>query len=156
MTRKREAIDRPRALGEYPIVVRLPILWGDLDANGHVNNVIYLKWFEAARAVYAERVGVEIVAREQGVGGVLASLECKYLRPLDYPGEILSAVRMARVSVGSLTLEGQIADARTGVPVADTTCDVVLFDLATNVPVPVPEQIRAAIEKLEGKSFPLR
>ena len=29
--------------------VTLPILWGDMDAYGHVNNVVYLRWFEEAR-----------------------------------------------------------------------------------------------------------
>ena len=154
MTAKRDEMAPSSLLERYPIVMRLPIQWGDLDANGHVNSIVYLKWFEAARAVYATRVGVEIVAREQGVGGVLASIACKYQRPLDYPGDVLSGVRMARVSVGSLTLECLIADARTGVPVADATCDVVLYDYATNSPVPVPQQIHNNIEKLEKKSFP--
>ncbi len=141
------------ALQGFPVVVQLPIQWGDLDAYGHVNNLVYLKWFEAARAVYASRVGVEVIPRQNGVGAVLASISCKYLRQLSYPGNIFSGVRVARVSIGSITLEFRIADGQIGVPVAEGTCDAVLYDYAADKPVPIPDHIRAAIEELEGKSF---
>ena len=59
------------------------------------------------------------------------------------------------MSIGSVTLECRIADGQTGVPVAEGTCDVVLYDYAAGKPVPVPDHIRAAVEQLEGKSFPL-
>ncbi len=59
---------RPSALQKFPIVVEMPILWGDLDAYGHVNNLIYLKWFEAARAIYASRVGVSVTPQQEGLG----------------------------------------------------------------------------------------
>ncbi|GEM_PF-5929019 len=28
-------------LAGYPVVVRIPVAWGDMDALGHVNNVVY-------------------------------------------------------------------------------------------------------------------
>jgi acyl-CoA thioester hydrolase len=139
----------------FPIVVKLPILWGDLDAYGHVNNLVYLRWFEAARAVYATRVGVEVLPSQTGVGAVLATISCKFLRQANYPGDIFSGVRVSRLSIGSVTLEYLIADSRTGVPVAEGASDVVLYDSATEKPVAVPDHIRAAVEQLEGKSFPV-
>lgn len=146
---------RPPQLDGFPIVIELPIQWGDLDAFGHVNNVVYLKWFEAVRAIYATRVGVDVMPRQTGVGAVLASISCKYLRQLNYPGSVLSGIRVTRLSIGSVTLQCQIADGQTGVPVADGTCDVVLYDYAADKPVPIPDHIRAAVEELEGKAFPL-
>jgi acyl-CoA thioester hydrolase len=154
MNRNAAEKPRPAVLADFPVVIRIPIQWGDLDVYGHVNNVVYLKWFEAARAAYAMRVGVEILSRSRGVGAILASIHCNYRRPLAYPGEVLSAVRVTRVSVGSVTLEYLVADARTGVSVADGDSQVVLYDYTTEQPVPVPDQIRAAVEQLEGKSFP--
>jgi len=146
---------QPSAFDDYPVVIRLPVQWGDLDVYGHVNNVVYLKWFEAARAVYALRVGVEILSRDYGIGAILASITCNYRRPLPYPGEVLSGVRVTRISVGSVTLEYLVVDAQTGVPVADGNSDVVLYDYAADKPVPVPDHIRAAVERLEGKPFPV-
>jgi acyl-CoA thioester hydrolase len=155
MNRNAAEKPRPAVLAEFPVVIRIPIQWGDLDVYGHVNNVVYLRWFEAARAAYAMRVGVEILSRNHGVGAILASISCNYRRPLAYPGEVLSAVRVTRVTVGSVRLEYLVADARTGVTVADGDSHVVLYDYTTEQPVPVPDQIRSAVELLEGKSFPL-
>ena len=155
MNKNMEENAKPSALADYEVVIRLPIQWGDLDLYGHVNNVVYLKWFEAARAAYALRVGVEILSRERGVGAILASITCNYRRPLAYPGEVLSAVRVTRVSVGSVTLDYLVVEAKTGVPAADGKCDVVLYDYAAGQPVPVPDRIRTAVEKLEGKAFPV-
>ncbi len=145
---------RPSALKEFPVVIELPILWGDLDAYGHVNNVVYLKWFEAARAVYASRVGVDVTPRQVGVGAIVAAISCKYMRQLSFPGQVFSAVRVTRISIGSVTLAFQIVDGPTGVPVAEGGCDAVLYDYASQKPVPIPAHIRAAVEQLEGKSFP--
>ena len=136
------------------MVIELPIQWGDLDAYGHVNNLVYLKWFEAARAVYALRVGVDVTPRPNGVGAAVAAVSCRYLRQLSYPGSIFAGVRVTRMSIGSVTLEFRIADGKIGVPVAEGGCDAVLYDYAADKPVPVPDHIRAAVEALEGKSFP--
>ncbi|WP_417744091.1 acyl-CoA thioesterase [Rosistilla oblonga] len=146
---------RPTALQDFPLVVRIPIQWGDLDAYGHVNNVVYMKWFEHVRCLYGERVGVEVVSRDSGTGAIVASVQCKYLRQLNFPGDVAVGVRVCRVSIGSVSLECLIVDEATGVPAAQATCDVVLYNFAQQKPVPVPDAIREAVEKLEGKSFPV-
>ncbi len=143
----------PATMRGYSVVVHLPVQWGDLDVYGHVNSVVYLKWFEAARAAYAMQVGVEILSRDRGTGAILASVTCNYRRPLAYPGSVHAGARITRVTVGSVTLQYLVTDASTGVPVADGQSDAVLYDYAANEPVAVPERIRVAIEKLEGKTF---
>ena len=143
----------PSALEGFPIVKQFPIQWGDLDAYGHVNNLAYLRWFESARAEYASRVGVEVLPGQTGVGAVLASMNCKFLRPLCYPGNVFVGVRATRLPLGSVTLEFCIIDAALGTPVAEGTCDAVLHDCQENLPIPVPDHIRTAVEQLEDKSF---
>ena len=145
---------RPTALEEFPIVVELPIQWSDLDAYGHVNNLAYLRWFENVRAVYAMKVGVSVTPQREGLGAALAAISCKYLRQLSFPGRIVAGARVTRMSIGGITLEFRIIDGQTGVPVAQGGCDAVIYDYAADKPVPIPEHIRTAVEKLEEKPFP--
>lgn len=142
------------ALAQFPIVVKLPILWGDLDAYGHVNHLVYLKWFETARALYANRVGVETTPAATGVGAVLASIQYKFLRPMNFPGDVYSGVRVVRLSMGAIYLESKIVELSTGVAVAEGGCEAVLWDYAANEPTVIPDSIRTAVEALEGRTFP--
>ncbi len=41
-------------LADYPIVFEQRVAWGDMDAFGHVNNVIYYRYIESARLYYLE------------------------------------------------------------------------------------------------------
>lgn len=145
---------RPSALSDYPVIAEYPIQWGELDVYGHVNNVTFLRWFESVRAVYGLRVGVDMTPRGAGYGAIVSSVTCRYLRPLRFPGNVVVGVRVARLSIGSVTLEFRIVDAATGVPAAEGSCDAVLFNHADQRPCPVPDTIRTAVEAIEGRPFP--
>ena len=41
----------------YPIVVTTMVGWGDMDANRHVNNVMYFRYIEHARLKYFDELG---------------------------------------------------------------------------------------------------
>ncbi len=77
------------SLAGYPVVITLPVLWGDQDAFQHVNNTVYLRWFESARIVYGERVGLTALMKDQNIGPILASITCHYRRPITYPDVVL-------------------------------------------------------------------
>jgi acyl-CoA thioester hydrolase len=65
----------------------------DLDILGHVNNAIYLTYFEMARMHYfAEMVGTEWNWMEEGV--VLVKNEVEYLKPI-----VLNDVPYVKVSL---------------------------------------------------------
>ncbi len=40
------------SVGEYPVVLEITVRFRDLDAMGHVNNAVYLTYFEEARVEY--------------------------------------------------------------------------------------------------------
>jgi acyl-CoA thioester hydrolase len=45
-------------LAEYPLVIEIPVAWGEMDAFQHVNNIVYLRYAESARIAYLERAGL--------------------------------------------------------------------------------------------------
>ena len=148
-----DVLNKPSALADFPVVLHLPIQWSDLDAYGHVNNLVYLKWFEDARAAYATQVGVEVVPTGKGIGAVLSDIECTYSRQLKYPGHIYAGVSAREVTMSCVKLGFRIVCSATGVPVAEGGCTAVLYDHVADKPVAVPEEVLIAIEQLEGCSF---
>ena len=42
-------------LKKYPVIVRLPVQWGEMDSAAHVNNLVYMRWTETGRIVYFEK-----------------------------------------------------------------------------------------------------
>ena len=70
-------------LAAYPVRIAVPVAWGEMDAMGHVNNVVYLRYFESVRMVYLERIGLMAHMQEHGVGPILAETRCRFRLPLE-------------------------------------------------------------------------
>ncbi len=66
--------------------LRMPIRWGDMDAMGHVNNTVYFRYLEQARIAWFEALGCP--PDPVGIGPVIISAHCTFLKQLRYPGEI--------------------------------------------------------------------
>lgn len=43
---------------DYPLVYTQHVAWGDMDAFGHVNNVMYYRYVESARLAYIEHTDI--------------------------------------------------------------------------------------------------
>ena len=41
-------------------VCRIPLRWGDMDANGHVNNVLFFRFMEQARVEWLGKTQFQI------------------------------------------------------------------------------------------------
>ena len=83
---------------DWPVTVRVPVAWGEMDAFGHVNNVVYFRYFETARIACFERIGYTESMREHQIGPILAHTECRFRLPLEYPDTITAATRVSRPS----------------------------------------------------------
>jgi len=62
---------------------RIPVRWGDLDANNHVNNATYFTYFEQVRIEWLESIGAQNTA--EGQGPVVVQTGCDFLKPIPYP-----------------------------------------------------------------------
>jgi acyl-CoA thioester hydrolase len=135
-------------------VVVVPVQWGDQDAFGHVNNTVYFRWFESARIEYARRVGLPVVPPGRGIGPVLAAISCDFRRQMTHPDTIHVGARITRIGRSSLTMEHLLLSAAGQAIAAESSSTLVVFDYGQQRAHPVPDPVRAAIEQLEGKSFP--
>lgn len=144
---------KPDELADFPIVIQWPVQWGDQDAYQHVNNTIYFRWFESARIAYLEKIGLAEMIEREGIGPILAAIECHFRIPLTYPDTVYIGAKVTRLGRSSMTMVHRCASKRLARVAADGDSTVVVFDYRANKSIPVPDPIRAAIEKLEGHTF---
>jgi acyl-CoA thioester hydrolase len=141
------------SLAEFPVAVTIPVLFGDQDAFGHVNNTVYLRWCETARVEYLVRMGMWPKLPPEGVGPILAALACDYKRPVTYPDTLYVGARVTRIGNSSFRMEHRVVSKALDMVVAHSVTTIVTLDYGRGKPVRVPEECRKAIERIEGKSF---
>ena len=57
--------------------------WGDMDALGHVNNIMYFRYFETARVNWLKSIGINLGANNESF--VLANASCEFIIPIEHP-----------------------------------------------------------------------
>jgi acyl-CoA thioester hydrolase len=118
----------------------IPVAWGDMDAFGHVNNTVYLRWFETARIEWLDQVEFP----EDGVlGPILARTEIDYRRPVKWRDTVTVSVGVIRVGRTSVTLGYRVMSASFGGEVvAEGMTVVVLHDARTGKGAMIDEGLR--------------
>jgi acyl-CoA thioester hydrolase len=140
-------------LEKFPVALELPVLWADQDLFGHVNNTVYLKWFESARVRYWDDSQMRIFMEPKNWGPILASMSCDFLKQVNYPDQIQTAVRMMELGRSSMILEHSIFSAANDSVVAQGRSVIVLFDYTNQKPQRIDDEIRQSIAQFEGRSF---
>jgi acyl-CoA thioester hydrolase len=141
------------SLANYPVVLDWPVQWGDQDALGHVNNTIYFRWCESARIAYLQRLGLGDWMQPTTLGPILAHIDCNYKRQLHFPDTVRIGSRISRMGRTSLTMEHSLVSLAQNAVVAESTSVIVVFNYQTQRPTPIPDDVRAAVERLEGKKI---
>ena len=120
----------------------------ELDSFGHVNNSVYLNYFEEARAEYLRQLGISFddFARTQ-TQLVIVESSVKYLSPARY-GEVLRIDGDIReFKAATLTLGYEIFCEGDGRKVAEGWTRGAFLDPATGRPIRAPEPFRTAFSQ---------
>ena len=140
-------------LKTFPVVTKIPVIWGDMDSFQHVNNVIYFRYFESARIQYFETLGWLKIIEKMGIGPILGSTSCRYRIPLTYPDTVFVGAKITEMQEKCFSMEYLIVSERHPEPVAEGTGVVVCYNYKKNKTTQIPEAIQQAIEKLEDRVF---
>lgn len=140
------------ALSGHPVVVTLPVQWGDQDAFGHVNGVVYFRWFETARVKYLDQGSLGHLMSRAGTGPILASIKCDYRLQLKYPDTVEVSASISEIGTSSMKMSHVLFSQAQQAVAAEAESTVVMFDYTTQRPTRVPDSVRAQIEKLEGRA----
>jgi acyl-CoA thioester hydrolase len=131
----------------YPVVIEVPVAWGEMDAFGHVNNIVYFRYFESARIAYLDAIGFR--GGPDG-GPILASTQCRFRRALEYPDRVHVGARTTRLEKDRFTMDYVIVSERMQDIAAQGGGVVVAYDYEQRRPTVVPPAVRSRILRLDA------
>lgn len=124
------------------------IRWGDMDALGHVNNIMYFRYFEQARLEWYERQGFASLGTN-GEGMLIVDNHAEYLKPMVYPLRI--TVRMAGHSPGRSSFISTYTLSADSVLFTRGSSKVVWVDAQAGKSVPLPDSIRQLLMPVHAR-----
>ncbi len=119
----------------------------DNDVYGHINNVVYYSFFDTLVNQYlVEQYGLD--PQTSPVIGLVVETQCRYFSPLSFPDTVTAGLRVAHIGKSSVRYE--IGLFKNNEPSASAQGHFVhvYVDRNTRRPVPLPESLRSALEKL--------
>lgn len=132
-----------------PVRYTRKVRYSDTDSLGYVFNGNYFVYFDDGITDYlGEVLGAPVADLDYFL--VLARAECDFRSPGELGQTLVTAVRAEQVGNTSLTFALEVTEAVSGRLVARGREIVVVVDAKTRRPVPVPEDLRAAIARFEG------
>jgi acyl-CoA thioester hydrolase len=136
-------------LSACTVTMNIPVAWGEMDAMGHVNNIIYFRYFETVRIEYFNRLNMIDYARESGIGPILASTECRFKMPLQYPDTVIVGTKILSMEKDRFVMGYEVFSTRHKRIAADGEGVVVTYDYRNNRKVLIPDDLRIKIMELE-------
>jgi acyl-CoA thioester hydrolase len=133
----------------WAVEVEVPVAWGDMDAFQHVNNTVFLRWFETARIAYFQKVAMPTGVGGTAPGPILARATVDFKKPVTFPDRIKVRARVPKVGNTSFTMQYQAESEKQGV-VAEGEGVIVMFDYERGEKTPVDAGLRERIAKAEG------
>jgi acyl-CoA thioester hydrolase len=132
---------------DFPVLRSLPTRWSDEDTYGHVNNVVHYALFDTlVNGWLIEASGVDI--RTLPAVGLVVETTCRYLAELRFPETITAGLGLEKLGTSSVVYRLALFGAAQ-TPAAVGRFVHVYVSRDARRPVPVPPEIRAALETLE-------
>lgn len=124
---------------------RQKMLWSDMDAFGHLNNVRYFTYFEQARADWMVALNLELENPNQGF--IIVNNFCEYRKVVHFPSTLLVDLYGGEVGNASFMTHYEMRreeDPKTIVAVA--SAKVVWMDYRKGKAIPIPPDIRQHLQ----------
>ena len=136
-------------LAGFPVVIDIPVAWGEMDSLRHVNNIVYFRYFESARIAYFEKLRLWEFMNQTGVGPILASIQCKFKIPLTYPDTVSVGTRIPSIEQDRFVMEYRAVSHKSQAIAAEGEGVVVSYNYRESKKTPLPEEMKQRILTLE-------
>ena len=132
----------------YRVVFEHEILFRDLDALGHVNNVAFIAFMEDARVKYWKALRQGLDARR--IDFILADVTCRYHSPAHFGETLAVGIRVAGLGNKSFRFEYCMEDKATGRLVVEGRSVQVMYDYESRQSIPLDDATRGPMAAVEG------
>lgn len=137
------------------IITPVQLRFSDIDVLGHVNNSVYFTLMDLAKTRYfIEVMGGTLDISKAGL--VVVNVNCDFCAPAFFGEELSVTTRTVSVGEKSLVLEQAVVCEPKGNEVK-CRCHTVMcgFDPHTMTSIPISAEWRSALERHEGREFPI-
>lgn len=130
-------------LSQYPFRILIDVRFGDIDGMGHVNNAMYLTYFETARAAYYMQLrGYRDITQ---IDVIIAEITARYHNPAVFGDQLELGTRVSRMGTKSFDMEYLIVRRSDQQRIASGHSVQVMYDYASQRSIPIPDELRAVI-----------
>ena len=132
-------------------VMPAQIRFSDVDQFGHVNNSVYFQLYDLAKTTYFKDV---LGMSDWGdVVVVVANINANFLMPVFFSDSIEIETATVQLGYKSFTLLQQAKVKGSNEVKCECRTTLVMYDLLTKEPTPIPEHYKNSICQYEGKTL---
>jgi len=121
----------------------IAVRWGDMDAEGHVNNTGYIRFMEETRMQWVVHLGIPTVPPHPVI--VLLNAACHYHSPLTYPATVEVSLSLGRIGRTSVQTYYAIEHLEIRQQCAEGFATLVWYDLAAKKAIALPPALRVEV-----------
>ncbi len=147
--------DNPRVPApQFPFrhMVPLQMRFNDFDMLGHLNNAVYIQFFDLGKSSYFQDVLPQAVDWKH-INIVVVNINCDYYAPtyINEPAAVLTTV--TRMGEKSFSLEQRIVNTATGEVKCVGRTVMAGIDLTTGKSAPIAEEWIEALQRYERRDL---
>lgn len=131
----------------YQVVFEHEVLFRDLDAMRHVNNVAFVAFMEDARMQYWK--AVRKVEGLKDINFILAEVTCRYQSPAHLGETICIGIRARNLGNKSFHFEYRMEDKASGRLITEGRSVQVMYDYKQQKTMPLGQKMLDAVAALE-------
>ncbi|MEM7751361.1 MAG: thioesterase family protein [Pseudomonadota bacterium] len=125
----------------------IPTRWMDNDVYGHVNNVVYYSYFDTLINRYLiDEGGLDF--QGGNIIGIAVETTCRFHKSFAYPETVEAGLAIGHLGNSSVRYEIGLFASGEQEARADGHFVHVFVERETNRPVPIPDRMRSALQRL--------
>lgn len=136
-------------LKKFPVVVKQSLVWGEMDAFHHLNNIYYLRFFENGRIAYFTKLGMEKLIDDAGKGPILGAIQCRFKIALTFPDVVYIGARISQIEEDRFVMEHSVVSEKEKAVAAIGEGTIVSYDYKEGKKCPLSDDFRKKIVEME-------